>query len=410
MTTIAMLAVIGMVVLAAWTCASTINAFRPFRNVVVLLPSMLWSWWVIGLPIQHILVGAFVAAILIWLGALASPIGWIALGVLLASWVGLLIIRLQTRGANGVVDRALLDAGVARTSHAVATWRQLVAFPFRGRSVERVSGIEFRRIAGKTLKLDVYTGGTVGTGKPVLLYIHGGGWVVGDKREQGLPLLHHVARHGWVGVSVNYRLSPGAGWPDHLCDVKAGLAWVRDHIDEYGGDPEFVAVAGGSAGGQLAAIVGLTENDPRYQPGFEDADTSVQVAVPIYGIYDMTNRMGLQSPQFVPLLLEPMVVKAFLLDEPEKFADASAIDRIHPEAPPFVIAQGDKDTLAPVGEARAFVDRLRSTSTAPVVYFEFPGAQHIFDLGYSHQAAQMLEGILSVLEQRLAEHRGGRGR
>ncbi len=405
MTVIEVFAVTGMVILAVWAAASTINAFRPFRNVVVLLPSMLWSWWVIGLPIQHIIVGAAVAGVLIWLGALSSPIGWISLGILVTSWVGLVIIRYQTRGAGEVVDRALDEAGVPRTTNTVPIWRQLVAFPFRGSSVEKLGGIEFRRVAGKTLKLDIYTDGTHATGRPVLLYVHGGGWVVGDKREQGLPLLHHVARHGWVGVSVNYRLSPGAGWPDHLCDVKAGLAWVREHIADYGGDPDFVAVAGGSAGGQLAAMMGLTENEAEYQPGFEDADTSVQVTVPIYGIYDMTNRMGLQSPQFVPMLMEPLVIKAFLADEPEKFADASPMDRVHPDRPPFVIAQGDKDTLAPVEEARVFVDDLRSTSSASVVYFEFPGAQHIFDLGYSHQSSQMIEGVLSMLEAHLDAHR-----
>lgn len=402
MTAVEIAAVVGMVILAIWAAASTINAFRPFRNVVVLLPSMLWSWWVIGLPLQHIVVGAIVAGILIWLGALSSPIGWVALAVLVLSWVGLVVLRLQTRGAGRVVDEALAKAGIPRTTNTVAAWRQLVAFPFRGRSVKKLGGIEFRRVAGRTLKLDIYTDGSDTTGRPVLLYVHGGGWVVGDKREQGIPLLHHAARSGWVGVTVNYRLSPGAGWPDHLCDVKAGLAWVREHIDDYGGDPSFVAVAGGSAGGQLAAMMGLTENQPQYQPGFEDADTSVQVTVPIYGIYDMTNRMGLQSPQFVPRLMEPLVIKAFIDDEPEKFSDASAMDRIHPDAPPFVVSQGDKDTLAPVEEARAFVDDLEGTSKERVVYFEFPGAQHIFDLGYSHQSSQMIEGVLSVLEDEVA--------
>ena len=398
MTSTELLAVIGLVVVAVWAAASTVNAFRPFRNVVVLLPSMLWSWWVIGLPIQHVIAGAVVTGILIWLGALASPIGWVALGIVVTSWVGLVILRLQTRGADDVVDAALEDAGIEHTPNTVSRWRQIAAFPFRGGSVEKISNVEYRRVAGKTLKLDIYTDGSDTPGRPVLLYVHGGGWVVGDKREQGLPLLHHAARAGWIAVTVNYRLSPGAGWPDHLCDVKAALAWIRENISHYGGDASFVAVAGGSAGGHLAAMMGLTENEPAYQPGFEDADTSVQVVVPIYGIYDMTNRLGIQSPQFVPRLMEPIVIKAFLDDEPEKFADASPMDRIHPDVPRFVVVQGDKDTLAPVGEARAFVDELRRVSRSPVTYFEFPGAQHIFDLGFSHQSIQMVEGILSVLE------------
>jgi len=218
-----------------------------------------------------------------------------------------------------------------------------------------------------------------------------------------------MARAGWLGASVNYRLSPGVALPDQLADVKAGLAWIHEHAAEYGGDPSFVAVAGGSAGGNLAALAALTENDPAYQAGFEDADTSVQIAAPIYGIYDVTNRMGAQSPRFLPMLMEPIVIKAFIEDEPEKFQEMSPIDRIHPDAPPFVVSQGDRDSLAPVVEARAFVERLEDVSKSRVVYMEFPGAQHIFDLGYSYQSSQMVEGVLSVLNDEYTRHTSSGG-
>ena len=109
---------------------------------------------------------------------------------------------------------------------------------------------------------------------PAILQIHGGGWVIGDKREQGIPLLGHLAANGWVGFNANYRLSPGATFPDHLVDCKRAMAWFREHADEHGGDPDFLCVTGGSAGGHLTALVALTANDPRYQPGFEDVDTT----------------------------------------------------------------------------------------------------------------------------------------
>ena len=63
-------------------------------------------------------------------------------------------------------------------------------------------------------------------------------------------------------VTINYRLSPKATWPDHLVDCKRALAWVRDHIADYGGDPSFIAVSGGSAGGHLCAMLALTPADP----------------------------------------------------------------------------------------------------------------------------------------------------
>ncbi len=65
-------------------------------------------------------------------------------------------------------------------------------------------------------------------------------------------MMHELALRGWVCVAINYRLSPRATWPDHVVDCKRALAWVREHIAEYGGDPAFIAVSGGSAGGHLA--------------------------------------------------------------------------------------------------------------------------------------------------------------
>ena len=95
-----------------------------------------------------------------------------------------------------------------------------------------------------------------------MLQIHGGGWVIGDKREQGIPLLNHLAADGWVGFNVNYRLSPRAKFPDHLVDCKRALAWIREHADEYGVDPDFIVVTGGSAGGHLSALDGAHRQRP----------------------------------------------------------------------------------------------------------------------------------------------------
>jgi acetyl esterase/lipase len=387
-----------LLILSLFSVVATINAVRPYRQTLLLIPSMFWSWLVLGLLGQLLVAQVVVAAVLIAAGALDNSAGLIGLVILVLSWAGILYALRRTRGAGRVVDEALAEAGIARTTAKVPKWRTVVAFPFRGRSVTKTKNVQFRRVAGRTLKLDIHHGRPNEKDRPVFVYIHGGAWIMGSRREQGLPMIHHLARNGWLCFSLSYRLSPGAGWPDHLVDIKAGLSWVRDHAGEYGGDASFVVVAGGSAGGHLAAMAGLTANQPQYQPGFESADTSVQVAVPIYGIYDMTNRLGRQSSQFLSQLVEPLVVKAYLEDEPEKFFDASPIDRIHPAAPPFVIPHGDRDTMAPVEEARAFVEKLRATSTRRVVYMEFPGAQHIFDFGYSYQSAQMIEGILSVLE------------
>lgn len=391
-----------LLLLGLWSVAAAANALRPFRQEWLLFPSLVWSWLVIGLAGQHVFAQMGLAGLLVWWGALEHLTGWIGLVLLLGAWAGVAVLLARTRRSRRVVDDALDTTGMARSGDAVRVWRILLAFPFRGRHVEKITNIEFRRVAGHVLKLNIYRKRGRASGRPVLLYIHGGGWIAGDKREQGLPLMHHVARNGWVCFTANYRLSPGATFPDQLVDVKAALVWIREHGETYGADPSFIAVAGGSAGGHLAALAGLTEGDARYQPGFETADASVQATVAIYGIYDLTDRMGPQADHFVPMLMEPIVMKAFLDDEPEKYREASPIDRVHRDIPPFLVPQGNRDTLAPVVETRAFVDRRQQTSNSRVVYMEFPGAQHIFDLGYSYQSAQMIEGVLAFLHDELS--------
>ena len=218
--------------------------------------------------------------------------------------------------------------------------------------------------------------------------------MIGDKREQGIPLLNHMAAQGWVGFNVNYRLSPGVAMPDHVIDLNRGLAWIKEHADEYGIDPDFVCVTGGSAGGHLTAMMGLTANDPQLQPGFESADTSVAAAVPFYGIYDFTDAGAFGSdPKLFRKFLEPIVMKAFLADEPEKFRDTSPIHHLRADAPPFFVVHGDKDTLAPVEDARTFVEQLRSVSGEPVLYGEMQGAQHAFEVFPSVRTARVIEGV-----------------
>src|SRR5207248_5899391 len=105
-------------------------------------------------------------------------------------------------------------------------------------------------------------------------------------------------------------------------------------------DPNFVVVTGGSAGGHLTALVALTQNDPEYQPGFEDADTSVQAAVPYYGVYDFTGRNGMRGrtgDRGFRKFLERAVMKTKLADDAEGWAKASPLDLDIYEAPRFFV-------------------------------------------------------------------------
>jgi len=198
-------------------------------------------------------------------------------------------------------------------------------------------------------------------------------------------------------VSANYRLSPRATFPDPLIDLKHALVWIREHAEEIGADPDFIVVTGGSAGGHLASLVALTANDPAYQPGFEDADTSVRACVAFYGVYDFTDRYGVWPHRGLARLLEWWVLKAPLATERDRFERASPMGQVHDRAPPFLIVHGDRDTMVPVEEARHFAADLRKVSKAPVVYLEVPGAQHAFEVMPSIRTAFVIRGVEQFL-------------
>ena len=243
-----------------------------------------------------------------------------------------------------------------------------------------------------------------------MVYVHGGGWVIGDKREQGKPMMFELVARGWVCVAINYRLSPKAAWPDHIVDVKRALAWVKAHIAEYGGDPGFIAISGGSAGGHLCALAALTAGDPAFQPGFEEADTSVQACAPFYGVMDLTSSpegSAIFGPGLVEML-EKTVMKVKESDHPEVFRTASPTFRVHRGAPPFFVLQGANDTLVPVEMARAFVRRLRAVSGSPVAYAELPLAQHAFDVVASLRCLATTSAVGDFLEAARAVHAAAR--
>src|SRR3954470_22349516 len=268
--------------------------------------------------------------------------------------------------------------------------------PFRMQhpDVVRVRDLVYDDRHGSRGRLDVLHRRDRPAGAPVLIQIHGGGWTIGDKREKGLPLMLHMAERGWVCVAPNYRLSPRATWPAHLVDLKRAIAWIRDNIQEYGGDPSFIAVTGGSAGGHLTAILALTANDPAFQPGFEDVDTSVQAAVPFYGIYDVANELGAKETKWrTDSLMKNYVFKSSLASDRERWRSASPLANVRADAPPFFVIHGSNDTLAPLSEARAFVERLRDVSESKVVYAELPGTQHAFDLFPSIRSAHVVRAV-----------------
>lgn len=395
----------------------TLNAYVPFRRPAVVATMSFFAGWLTTELVWHHLLWQLAATLgFVALGALRAWPGWLGLGITGVSWGFLIGCYQRARKAEAVVEAALRDglgddyrakvpAALQERLAPRFDVRQIVlAMPTRHPEVERVRDIRYVEGPGYRMKLDVYHRRGGSGRRPTLLQIHGGGWVLGSKNDQGLPLVLHLAARGWVCVSVDYRLAPRATFPAPIVDIKAAIRWIREHASEYPMDPDFIVVTGGSAGGHLASLVALSQNDPEYQPGFEEIDTSVRGCVAFYGIYDFTDRHGVWPHRGLTGLLEKTVMKASLEEAKEAYERASPMSRIHHGAPPFFVIHGDTDTMVPVEQARHFVDLLRAATSSPVVYAEIPGAQHAFEIFPSLRTTFVVHGVERFLTVLYAEY------
>ena len=383
----------------------TANALRPLERGLASFPSFAAGAVTSEIPLAHAAAHGAAAALLATRGGLRTRRGRVGLGLSALACGGAVALHREARHADRELERALVDALGPGYREGI----ELPPRPEEGR--DKVSRLPVllatfssrRRYlrdedvpygpAGRRNQLDVWARPDLPPDAvaPVVLQVHGGAWVWGSKTGQAYPLLSHLVERGWICVATNYRLSPRSTWPDQLVDVKRALAWVKENIAGYGGDPRFVVVTGGSAGGHLSSLVALTAGDPAFQPGFEEVDTSVQAAVSFYGVYDWTASWGMR-PDVVPFLEHDVVKQAFS-GHREVYDLASPIERVHAGAPPFFLLHGDRDVLAPVLQARAFAERLRSTSGAPVAYAELHGTHHAFDVLSSTRTAHAVQAV-----------------
>jgi acetyl esterase/lipase len=407
---------IAAVLIAAVSAALAANGYRPLsKRGYPSLYAFTYGVFASELPLQMIAAeAAALTAVTPGLGRRTGRVAWL---VSVLSWLGLLGLYRAGRRADQPLTAAL-DAGLGteRRTESGDLWK----LPAPGGATAKRAGVVrmlriYRDYAhdsdvsygefGRKNLLDIWRRPDLDRDgrAPVLLEVPGGAWMLGSKRGQAHPLMSHLAELGWICVSINYRLSPRATWPDHIVDVKRAIAWIKEHIGEYGGDPDWIAITGGSAGGHLSSLAALTPNLPEFQPGFTEVDTSVQAAVPFYGVYDFTRKDTSIHPLMVPMLAR-YVLKQRRRDFPDAYQSASPISYVNADAPPFFVLHGTNDSLIPVEQGRSFAQRLRKVSTQPVVYAELPYAQHAFDIFGSPRAAHAAVAVEQFLAEAYASY------
>ena len=216
--------------------------------------------------------------------------------------------------------------------------------------------VPYAAVGGRALLLDIYQPGEPRSDlQPAVVLLHGGGWTSYDKsamREVGIFL----ARAGFVAFAVDYRLMKGNEnlWPAQLDDAQRAVRWIRAHAGKYGVDRDRIGAFGYSAGGQLAALLGLEDTRDNSDPALARYSSRVVAVVDISGPSDFTTNRDAESDAFLTTFFGGDYVQ-----KGDIWRDASPVFHISRKAAPFLIVHGIRDANVPFAQAQELCDKLK---------------------------------------------------
>jgi len=219
----------------------------------------------------------------------------------------------------------------------------------------QIADITYCTMDSVPLMMDLYLPeNSQGEPAQVLVYVHGGSFTSGDKRKgSGIVDIPAMTARGYAVAAVNYRLMPDYPFPAEVRDAKCAVRFLRAHAQEYNLRAEKIGIWGGSAGGHLAAMAGLTNNEPQFQTAeYPGQSSTVDAVVEMFGPTDLSMPMD--------WLQRLLLRRAFGTDDPDAalLREASPIQYVSGDEPPFLILHGEQDSAVPVAQAQVFYQKL----------------------------------------------------
>lgn len=243
-------------------------------------------------------------------------------------------------------------------------------------SVRIIKDLEYAGTSNPAQTLDLYLPTPREQKKPLplIVFIHGGAWIEGSK-ENG-PCLY-LTQQGFAAASINYRLSTEAIYPAQIDDVKKAILFLRKHAAEHGINPDRIGVWGISAGGHLAALIG-TIGSTNGAAG----NDSVQAVLDWCGVSDLASVSAQAGSKTKLDFDDPQGPVAKFLgglpaDKPALAAQASPVNHISKDDPPFLLVHGDIDDVVPFAQSQELYDRLKQAGV-PVELKVVKGGGHMF--------------------------------
>ncbi len=239
--------------------------------------------------------------------------------------------------------------------------------------------VEYARVGDKSLLLDIYVPEKVAAPRPLVVWIHGGGWRNGSKNQTRAV---GMIKHGFAVASIGYRLSGEAIFPAQIADCKAAIRWLRANADEYGLDANHFGVWGSSAGGHLVALLGTSGGAQEFEivGNHKEVSSNVQAVCDFYGPTDFLqmDKHAIEGSRLIhdsPDSPESRLIGAPIQENPDKVARANPITFVSADDPPFLIYHGDKDPAVPFHQSQLLNEALQKAGVE-VTFRPLEGAGH----------------------------------